>query len=201
MLHAKVFAAGAWLGVAVLGACGMVVLWNGHWLGMLQFALFFGSSAYLMTLDRMLPNLFKFLFVLAAIINAVGWIWDEYTKIVWYDEFAHFYTSFSITLALAYLIYRRAKSYLHERKIDYFLVVISFGLALGAVWEVFEWIILLGDFKDSPVSDIIYDGAGAILAALLAVWLLPRAMANPQKRPAERVGEAATDGGGADLSP
>ena len=132
------------------------------------------GAGYLMVLDGGLPPFLKLLFVLAALINAIGWIWDEYTNIVFYDELAHLYTTFAITLATGFFTYRRAVSYLCDRHFDHFTVVVSFGIAVGALWEVFEWIILLGEFKDSPVSDIVYDSLGALMAGGLSVWFARR---------------------------
>jgi hypothetical protein len=179
-LHARIYVVLGWGGVLVLAGCGAVVVWNGHWLSLLQLAFFLGGAAYLMFFDGGLPPLLKFLFVLAALINAVGWIWDEYTKIVWYDEVAHLYTTFAITLALGCLAYRRAATYLRDRHVDHFIVVLSFGVAAGALWEVIEWIILLREFRDSPVSDIVYDSLGAIGAAGLSVWFARSMAYDPQ---------------------
>ena len=87
---------------------------------------------------------------------------------------AHFYTSLAITLMLAFLTYRRAETYLSRHHLDFFIVVVSFGVAAGALWEVLEWAILVGTFKDSPASDIVYDSLGAVLAAGLSVWFARR---------------------------
>lgn len=187
-LYAKIFVVLGWAGVLALLACGAVVIWNGHWLSLLQLAFFLGGAAYLMVLDGGLPPFLKFLFVLAALMNAVGWIWDEYTKIIWYDEVAHLYTTFAITLAVGFFTYRRARNYLHDRSIDHFVVVVSFGIAAGAIWEVIEWVILVGEFKDSPVSDIVYDSIGALAAGGASVWFARRSAFEPgrarQERPA-----------------
>ena len=168
-------------GVVALVCAGAVVIWSGHWLSLLQLAFFLTVAAYLMALDGGLPSLLKFLFVLAALINAVGWIWDKYTEIVWYDEIAHLYTTLAITLAAGLFTYRRAVTYLGDRHIDHFTVVISFGVAAAALWEVIEWVILLGEFKDSPVSDIVYDSLGALMAGALSVWFARRRPYDPRE--------------------
>lgn len=124
--------------------------------------------------DGGLPPLLKSLFVLAALINAVGWICDEYTKIVWYDEFAHFFTSFSVALVLGFFSYRRAASYRRHHHLDYFIVVACFGVTAGAIWEVLEWFIVMGEFADSPICDIVYDTLGALAAGALSVWFVQR---------------------------
>lgn len=102
-----------------------------------------------------------------------------------FDEIAHSYTSFAVTLTLAVIAYRRADRHFSQHRGDLFIVALAFGLALGALWEVFEWVVLPGDFKDSPVSDLVYDGIGSMFAAAISVW------AAPKMRPRETSGSSA----------
>ena len=110
------------------------------------------------------------LFVAAAIVNAAGWVWNLYTRVWVYEEFAHFYTTFAATLSLGYLSLYVMRDHFREHRWHFVMVVTSFGVTLGAWWEVVEWIILKK--LTDPVGDIVVDSLGAILAAFLALWTL-----------------------------
>ena len=69
----------------------------------------------------------------------------------------------------------------HERRhrVGIFVVTLALGLAIGALWEIFEWTsdhtvgsnLVLGEAD--TIGDLVADGAGALLgAALLVVWSL-----------------------------
>jgi hypothetical protein len=60
----------------------------------------------------------------------------------------------------------------------YVLTIASFGIAIGAVWEVAEWLAgkilpseVIGSLDDT-IMDLVMDTVGAGLAALLSVWVL-----------------------------
>lgn len=57
-----------------------VVVFNEHWTSLLQLSFFLLASIYLLAFDRALPSLLHLLFILAALINAVGWVWDQFEK-------------------------------------------------------------------------------------------------------------------------
>jgi uncharacterized membrane protein YjdF len=126
--------------------------------------------------ERKLPTLFDLVFVIAALINAGGWAWDLYNKPGPYDEIAHFYTIFAITLAAGYMLYSELMGSFARHHVLFVLTIASLGIALGALWEVAEW---LADFAvakqivsglTDTVTDIILDSGGAIVAALLNLW-------------------------------
>jgi hypothetical protein len=103
-------------------------------------------------------------------MNAAGWVWNEYKTIYGYDELAHLFTTFAVTLSLGFLVYWQVQHYFCDHHAHFVLVIASFGISLGALWEVFEWT-LLGQLRD-PVGDIVMDSIGALLAGLVAPWLL-----------------------------
>jgi hypothetical protein len=53
--------------------------------------------------------------VVAAVLNAAGWVWDLYTTVWGFDEVAHFYTSFAITLALGYRVFRAMRDQFRQQ--------------------------------------------------------------------------------------
>jgi hypothetical protein len=151
----------------------VVVLIQGKWLPAAALAGFLVVSFLFVKLDRKLPNIFDFIFMIAALINAGGWAWDLYNKPGPYDEIAHFFTMFAITLAFGYLLYSDLMESFYKRRWLFVLTIASLGIAIGALWEVSEW---LADFVipkqivsglSDTITDIMLDSAGALLAALL----------------------------------
>lgn len=163
----------AWVGQALLVVAMAVLLLQGQWLQALTLGGFLFCSYLFVAFDRKLPKLFDLLFVIAALVNAGGWAWDLYNKPGPYDEIAHFYTMFAITLAAGYMLYSELMSGLSGKRVLFVVIIASLGIALGALWEVVEW---LADFVTpkqivsglfDTITDIILDSAGAIVAALL----------------------------------
>jgi hypothetical protein len=163
----------AWGGIALLAAAIVVVAFQGKWLGVAALGGFLLVSILFVVRERQLPTLFDALFVLAALINAGGWTWDLYNQPGLYDEVAHFFTMFAITLAVGFLFYNELMAGFYDHKLMFVVAIASMGIALGALWEVAEWSadfvipkqIVSGLFD--TITDIILDSAGAILAALL----------------------------------
>jgi hypothetical protein len=163
----------AWAGQALLALAIVAVLVQGEWLPAAALAGFLVISYLFVAFERKLPTLFDLIFVIAALINAGGWAWDLYNKPGPYDEIAHFYTIFAITLATGYMLYDELMESFYKHRVLFVITIASLGIALGALWEVTEWLadfvipkqIVSGLFD--TITDIMLDSAGAILAALL----------------------------------
>ena len=56
----------------------------------------------------------------------------------------------------------------------YILVVTSFGISVSVVWEWIEWLFGFGAGLEDTLSDLLLGTIGAILAGLLAAWVLRR---------------------------
>ena len=136
--------------------------------------------------DDKLPALFDFLFVLAALLNALGWVWGLFYLPGSYDEIVHAFTIFAIAkrarsafaLALSFLVYGSMLNIFGHHKILYLLTIASFGIAIGALWEVTEWSAgkilsteVIGSLDDT-IIDLVMDSLGAALAALTSLWAL-----------------------------
>jgi len=163
----------AWVLQGLLAIAIVVVLFQGKWLPAAALAGFLVVSFLFVKLDHKLPSIFDLIFMIAALINAGGWAWDLYNQPGPYDEIAHFFTVFAITLAFGFLMYRELMESFYKRPLIFVLTIASLGLALGAVWETIEWLsdfvipkqIVSGLFDTE--TDLILDGLGALLAALL----------------------------------
>ena len=169
-LDNKIYVVAAWIGIAVLAAALVLLVLRGSWLNALLLGAFLAAATAFVAFDQRLPSLFDLLFVVAALLNAVGWTWQAYTGIPGYDEFAHFFTSFTVTLSLGFLVYRSIREPFRQHRLHFVLVITSFGISLGAFWEIFEWAILRELIN--PVVDIIMDSLGAVLAGFAAAWFL-----------------------------
>jgi VanZ family protein len=162
----------AYVGQFLLGVAVVVVLSKGNFQGALTLAGFLAASVAFVAWDRQLPNLFDFLFAIAALLNAGGWVWGWFYVPGPYDEIVHAFTTFSITLALSFLVYGPMLNVFREHRVLFVLAIASFGIAIGALWEVFEWVTGVINDLDDTITDLIMDTLGATIAAVLSLWAL-----------------------------
>jgi hypothetical protein len=168
----------AWIGQAVLTIFVIAAAVQGKWSNALGLALFLVISFVFVIRDDKLPTLFDFLFVLAALLNATGWVWDLFGMPGPYDEIVHAYTTFAITLALSFLVYGSMLNIFRNHTLLYLVTITSFGIAIGALWEVTEWSAgkILNtqviESLDDTIIDLVMDTLGAGLAALISLWAL-----------------------------
>ncbi len=188
----KGYRALAWGLQGLLAVAIVVVLIQGKWLPAATLGGFLLVSFLFVKLERKLPTLFDLVFMIAALINAGGWAWDLYNKPGPYDEIAHFFTMFAITLAFGFLLYRELMESFYKRRWLFVVTIASLGIAIGALWEVGEWLVdfvvpkqIVSGLFDT-ITDIMLDSAGALLAALLNLHGLNelRAQASSAARPA-----------------
>ena len=71
----KVYRFAAWIGETLLGIAVFATAIQGKWQNASALALFLIVSLVFVVKDDKLPTLFDFLFVLAALLNAGGWVW------------------------------------------------------------------------------------------------------------------------------
>jgi VanZ family protein len=162
----------AWGGQFLLALAVVVAVYQGQYQGALTLTCFLIASLAFVALENRLPTLFDFLFVLAALLNAGGWVWGLFYLPGPYDEITHAFTTFSVTLALSFLVYSSLlTSFLRHRTL-FVLVIASFGIAIGALWEVTEWLIGVINSVDDTIIDLIMDSIGSTIAALVSLWAL-----------------------------
>ncbi|MBW4688562.1 MAG: hypothetical protein KME40_26595 [Komarekiella atlantica HA4396-MV6] len=170
----------AWFGQALLAIFVIVAAAQGKWSNALGLAFFLIASFVFVVRDDKLPTLFDFLFVLAALLNATGWVWNLFGMPGPYDEIVHAYTTFAITLALSFLVYSSMLNIFRNHTLLYLVTITSFGIAIGALWEVAEWSAgkILNtqviESLDDTIIDLIMDSFGAGLAALISLWALQK---------------------------
>lgn len=168
-LNAKGYTVASWVGVVLMLAAVVALGILGNWLGLLLSLVFLVSSMAFLALRNEVPSLFDLLFVIAALANGAGWIWGLYSEVFGYDEVVHAYTSFTVSLWFGFLAYNSMLAEFRGRGLLFGLVIATFGLAAGAVWEMIEYTLI--QLKD-PVEDLMVDTVGAVLAGLFATWTL-----------------------------
>ena len=161
----------AWIGQFILAIATAVIWVRVGWQAGLTLLFFLVASFVFVWKDRELPTLFDLLFVIAALLNAGGWIGLFYQPGP-YDEIVHAYTTFSVTLAVSFLVYQPMLTLFNSHRKLYILTIISFGLAIGALWEIFEWVTATINSLDDTIVDLIMDLIGAIAASLLSLRAL-----------------------------
>lgn len=166
-LNSRAYTIAGWIGVVLMA---VTVVWLGLqsiWLGFAICLLFLVASAAFMLKRSQFPALFDLLFVVAALANGAGWVWELYSQVIGYDEIVHAYTTFAASLSFGFALYYSVHEYF--RTVVFGLAVVTIGIAAGAVWEMFEWLII--QIRD-PVQDLLVDTVGAILAGIFATWVL-----------------------------
>jgi hypothetical protein len=145
---------------------------------MLAVALLIGASLSVIGQHRW-PPLLDVLADLALGLNAAGYTWHWFQRVGPYDEVVHGFTIFVITFAFALLAAWRLVPQLVSHVWLYVALLASFGIAVGALWEVTEWALdslgvrIYNTYLDTIV-DIIMDTAGSLVAALISLILYNR---------------------------
>lgn len=171
-LDAKGFRIAAWIGVVLVTAALIVVAVLGRWKGALVLAGFLAASVGFLIWERRLPTLFDLIFVGAAILNAAGWIWNLFDRFYPYDELTHALTCFAVTLSLGFMVYHSVREQFRGHGVLFVLAVTSFGVTLGALWEVLEWAMNISNSLSDAMIDLLMDTAGSLLAGLLSAWTI-----------------------------
>ena len=112
------------------------------------------------------------LLAIAVVGNALGYLY--WFDAVWsYDKLMHCYTSFAIVVALAAVLRDTLIARLRAHRRLMVCTLIAYVVALGVLWEIAEWLVDIGAYpqiikgKSDTMADLIADGIGAWLAALL----------------------------------
>ena len=117
--------------------------------------------------------------IAAAVFNVLGYTADLYQEAAWFDEAIHAFSLFALTYLAASLLDGVVLTGRRTHPLLFILVLVGFGLGLGAAWEVAEWAYdqltpgnaILG--KADTISDLIMDTLGALAAGALAVFRDP----------------------------
>ena len=142
-----------------------------------------GGAAALAWLVRplQLPRVYDACFIVALTLQAGGEALGAYDAIPWFDNVVHFSLPFFLAPTL-YIALARAdvvpdpKDETQLRHyIGIFIVTFALGVALGGIWEIWEWVsdhtigseLQLG--LNDTVGDLVADTSGSLCGALLLV--------------------------------
>ena len=128
-----------------------------------------------------LPRAYDAAFMVALTLQAVGEALGAYDAIPWFDNITHFTLPFFlaptlyIALARADVVPDPKDETTTRHYVGIFVVCFALGVALGGVWEIWEWVsdhsfgssLQLG--LDDTVGDLVADTAGSLCGALLLV--------------------------------
>jgi hypothetical protein len=139
-----------------------------------------GAVAWLVR-PLQLPRVYDAAFIVALTLQAAGEALGAYDAIPWFDVVAHFSLPFFLAPTL-YIALARAdvvpdpKDQTERRHyVGIFVVTLALGVALGGLWEIWEWVSdhALGSHLqlglDDTVGDLVADTSGALCGALLLV--------------------------------
>lgn len=116
--------------------------------------------------------------VAAVVLNIVGYVWNLYERISWFDRLVHGYTFFALTLSLALWLYGVVLTGVRTHGVLFVLIVACLGVGLGALWEIAEWgldQVVSGNIirgKFDTILDLIMDTLGSLLAGWVALAML-----------------------------
>ena len=110
--------------------------------------------------------------------SGAGSVLNLYGEIFWYDEVVHGYNFFALSLVVAVYAYGPVLTGADRHGILLVLVIVGLGLALGALWEIAEWV--YDQFvrpnailpKTDTIVDLMVDTAGAVTAGIVRLRML-----------------------------
>ena len=130
-----------------------------------------------------LPRAYDAAFMIALTLQAAGEALGAYDAIPWFDNIAHFSLPFFlaptlyIALARADVVPDPKDETTTRHYVGMFVVTFALGVALGGIWEIWEWVSdhsfgsSLQISNDDTVGDLVADSAGSLCgAALLVCW-------------------------------
>lgn len=120
------------------------------------------------------------LIALALLMSAAGSLFGLYSVFGWFDEALHAYFSFTVALLLALYAYGTVLTGGRSHEALLVLAVAGLGLAVGTLWEMWEWLydlyvtdnVILG--KTDTMIDLSLDLAGGVVAGLISLPMLKR---------------------------
>jgi hypothetical protein len=139
-----------------------------------------GALAWLVR-PLQLPRVYDAAFILALALQAGGEAIGAYDALPWFDNVAHFSLPFFLAPTL-YIALARADVVPDPKDdtrlrhyVGIFVVSFALGVALGGIWEIWEWVsdhslgshLQLG--LDDTVGDLVADTSGSLCGALLLV--------------------------------
>lgn len=120
------------------------------------------------------------LLVVGLLASGASSLFELYSLIWWFDEFLHLELLLALTLLVGLYGYGVVFTGLREHGLLLVLTIAGAGLALGALWEIWEWAYdqfvrpnaILG--KTDTIIDMIVGAIGAVAAGYWCLRVLRR---------------------------
>lgn len=130
-----------------------------------------------------LPRVYDLAVIVALVFTQGGEALNLYDAIAWYDRVVHFVVPM-LASQVVYLCLARievmpdpSQETLPRHEAGMFVAVFALGLAVGALWEIFEWSSdglfgsALSEGNTDTVGDLIADACGSLAGgALMVLW-------------------------------
>ncbi|MCO4755796.1 MAG: hypothetical protein KC478_15045, partial [Bacteriovoracaceae bacterium] len=124
---------------------------------------------FLSSAQKRIPLIFAVFYILTAAFDAILMGFDLFEKVFFFDEVAHFLTAAALAPCCAfYLFYPHLKIFVKDKTL-FIISGCAFSMALGSVWEVFEYGFGIGtvSYKDT-ISDLFFGFSGAAISSFFA---------------------------------
>ena len=144
-----------------------------------------------------LPRLYDLAVVVAFAFTQGGEAFGLYDAIAWYDRVVHFIVPL-LASQVIYLCLARievmpdpSQETLPRHEAGMFVAVFALGLAVGALWEIFEWTSdgvfgsALSEGNTDTVGDLIADACGSLAGGALMVLWAKRGWGSVRRIPGE----------------
>lgn len=150
-----------------------------------------------------LPRVYDLALIVALIFTQWGEAFGMYDALPWYDRVVHVIVPL-LSSQVIYLCLARIEvmpdprqETLPRHDLGMFIAVFALGLAVGALWEIFEWTSdgvfgsQLSEGNTDTVGDLIADAAGALCGGALMVLWSRRGWGSVRRIPGENRRESA----------
>ena len=156
-----------WMSIGLVSAAFAEAILKRDLIGSLVISAFLLSLLVLKSLTNSVAGFAIISFSAAALFNTAGYRWNLYRAVESFDEIAHVYSSFAVTLVAGQLLYARYSESFKNNFLLYLFTIMNTGIVIGVSWELFEWgVAILGDLNDT-LSDLLLDSIGAAAAAAI----------------------------------
>lgn len=174
---ARGFRTAAWIAVAAAAALIAVTLGAARRTEAVLQAAFVLAAATFVGMRRTVPAAASLGFALAVLYCGVGWARDLFQRVEPFDEIAHLVTGFALTPILGFIALRPWLADWRQEALRLAILVVSLGVAAGAVWEGAEWVLReltaresLTQSLNDAITDMILGGVGSAAGLVTVYW-------------------------------
>ncbi len=165
-----------YIGVSFLTLGGIYSAFStNEWYLLFVSVLLFGASLFPLFVDGQFPDWIYIIILVFAFFSIImGGVYEWYDSIVWFDEVMHLLGGLLMGLAVFVLLYSLlSRQLIAGRPIVILILAVGLAVALGAVWEIIEFILdSIFGFSMQPSLydtniDLILNVVGALIMGIL----------------------------------